>query len=66
MGDYIGRVDEKFIEPLDRIKKELKKIGIENVSDRTASRIAAEILGEVDFSFKRTVKRRKNKITIDL
>ncbi len=66
MGDLIGRVDRKFGDSLDRIKEELKKIGIENVSDRIASRVAADILQEISFSFQRKVKKRKDKIIINL
>ncbi len=66
MGNYFGRVDKKFVDELDRIKKELEKIGIENVSDRVTSKIAADILTEIDFSFERTIKKRKNKIIVNL
>lgn len=66
MGNYFGRIDEKFVKSLDRIKEELKKIGIENISDRIASKIAADILQEIDFSFERKVKKRKDKILVNL
>ena len=66
MGDLVGRVDVKFGLTIDRIKDKLRDIGVENVSDRVASKIASEILDEVDFSFRRVVKKRKDRIEIRL
>lgn len=66
MQGLIGRVDVKLKDPIKMVQSKLLKIGIDNISDRQATGIIADIMGEVDFSFERKVKNRKDKVILNL
>ena len=62
----IGYVDNKFELTLEKIKEKLFALGIDNISDRQASRIVSDIFESLEFDITIKSKKRKDKIEINM
>lgn len=62
----IGYVDNKFELTLEKIKEKLFALGIDNISDRQASRIVSDIFESLEIDITIKSKKRKDKIEINM